>query len=294
MIITSIEGVRDPFILVESGVYYLYGTGIKTENDWENTEWVCYVNRGGKLDGNWEKTKHRIYEIPRFAKKEFWAPEVHPYKGAYYMFSTYYSSATKHRGCAVLKASSPTGPFSEISNGHITPKDWNAIDATLYVDREGQPWIIFVNEWVCTDDNIGRMAAAKLSDDLTQMISTPVELFRADAPVWTDRQVTDGCFMYTTKENQLLMLWSNFDRDGYTVAVAHSQNGKIDGKWEHEPAPIYKKGSGNLYDGGHGMIFTALDGQKYLSIHSPNLPCGRERVVFIPICEKNGTLVCEA
>ena len=33
MIITNVEGLRDPFVLVDDGVYYLYGTGVSNE-DW--------------------------------------------------------------------------------------------------------------------------------------------------------------------------------------------------------------------------------------------------------------------
>ena len=28
MIITNVEGLRDPFVLLDNGVYYLYGTGV--------------------------------------------------------------------------------------------------------------------------------------------------------------------------------------------------------------------------------------------------------------------------
>ena len=47
-------------------------------------------------------------------------------------------------------------------------------------------------------------------------------------------------------------------------------------------------------DGGHGMIFTSLEGQKYLCIHSPNKPTPeREEVpILIPVREANGTIVC--
>lgn len=291
MIITGVEGLRDPFILVDNGVYYLYGTGVYG-GDWENTCWDCYINDSGNLTGEWRHLDKLVYERPEKAEKMFWAPEVHKYNGFYYMIATYYSSDTEHRGCSILKASSPTGPFVEISDGHITPKNWDAIDGTLYVDYLGQPWLVFVHEWTCTDDGVGRMAVAKLSDDLSRMISSPIELFRADSPQWTNAAITDGCFMHTTSDGKLLMLWSNNDCDGYTVAVAHSENDQVHGKWVHEAAPIYKRGTLDHHDGGHGMIFTALDGQQYLAIHSPNAPCEecKERTVFIPIEEQNGTL----
>jgi len=291
MINTKIERIRDPFVVVEEDAYYMYGTGVVT--DWEETGWVCYKNTSGKLDGAWTKLETPFYIKPEGAKTNFWAPEVHKYKGAYYMFATYFSSITNHRGCSILKSETPEGPFVEITNGHATPKDWDAIDGTFYVDEEGLPWMVFVHEWTCTDDGIGRMSVAKLSDDLTHFISEPVDLFRADAPSWSNHRVTDGCFMYKTKDNQLLMIWSNIeDAGGYCVGIARSKNGKVDGEWVQEDELLYSKAISGKHDGGHGMIFYDKDDKMYLAIHAPNRPCAEceETAVFVPIFEENGTL----
>jgi len=281
---SNIDQLRDPCVLVEGDTYYAYGTG-----------WVCYKNTDRNLAGNWVKLEKELVVVPSTCVTNQWAPEVHKYNGSYYMFTTYFSSETQHRGCTIFKSASPEGPFVEITNGHITPSDWDAIDATFYVDPEGQPRMIFVHEWTSTDDKIGRMAIAKLSDDLTHFISEPVEIFRADAPSWTDSFVTDGCWMHTTSDGRLLMIWSNFDAHGYCVGIAHSDNGKIDGNWIQEDRLLYSKAYTGTYDGGHGIIFTALDGRQYLSIHSPNAVVGdrKEKPVFIPVKEENGTLVCE-
>ena len=281
---TNIEQLRDPCILLEGDTYYAYGTG-----------WVCYKNTDGVLDGNWVKLDNQLVITPPNVGGCQWAPEVHKYNGSFYMFTTYLSSKTQHRGCTILKSDSPEGPFIEITGGHITPAEWDSIDGTFYVDPDGQPWMIFVHEWTSTDDGIGRMAIAKLSDDLTHFISEPSEIFRADDPVWTDKCVTDGCWMYTTSDNRLLMIWSNFEENGYCVGIAHSANGKVDGKWVQEERLLYSKTYTGQYDGGHGMIFTALDGKQYLSMHSPNTvtPERKEKPVFIPVKEENGTLVLD-
>ncbi len=281
-IITSkIESLRDPCILYENGVYYAYGTG-----------WVAYMNRSGSLDSMWFPLG-RVAEIPEEADTNYWAPEVYKYNGAYYMFTTYHSTKTGHRGCTVMKADSPIGPFKEISDGQITPHDWDSIDGTFYVDPDGQPWMIFVHEWTSTDDGIGRMAAAKLSDDLTHFITEPVELFRADDAPWCRSQVTDGCWMYLCEDGQLLMLWSSSDKGGYCVGIARSESGSVEGPWTHDTDLLYSRTMTNTYDGGHGMLFHDKDGQMYLSIHSPNAPVGDRGCVpvFVPVREENGTLV---
>ena len=281
MIVSSIKQLRDPSVLVENGIYYVYGTN-----------WVCYKNTSGSLAGEW-KFLGVVAEKPAESDKNYWAPEVHKYGGSYYMFTTYHSTITNHRGCTILKSDNPEGPFVEITSGQVTPHDWDSIDGTFYVDEDGQPWMVFVHEWTSTDDGIGRMAAAKLSDDLTHFISEPIELFRADAPSWSRAQVTDGCWMYRTEDGQLLMLWSNSDPAGYCVGIARSSNGKIDGEWTQDDELLYSKNMQMQYDGGHGMIFRDTDGQMYLSIHSPNriIDDRKETPVFIPIREENGTLV---
>lgn len=283
MITSAINNLRDPCILVEDGVYYAYGTG-----------WVCYKNTSGDLGGAWTKvgTVASVRD-PALDGGDHWAPEVHRYNGAYYMFTTYKNKKTGRHGCTILKSNSPEGPFTEITGGHITPADWDAIDGTLYVDPEGQPWMVFVHEWISMPDGVGSFAAAKLSEDLTHFISEPMELFKANEPEWAAAGVTDGCWMYTTKEGELLMVWSNFDAFGYTVAVARSSNGRLDGEWIHEKELLYSKAMTGEYDGGHAMIFTGPDGQMYLSFHSPNAAVGsrKERPVFLAIEEKDGRLV---
>lgn len=277
---TNIERLRDPFVITENGTHYMYGTG-----------WVCYKS-SDSLE-HWTRVEKELVVVPSDCDGDKWAPEVHKYNGKYYMFTTYRSLKTKRRGCTILQSDSPEGPFVEITNGHITPVEWDSIDGTFYVDEENQPWMVFVHEWVSTDDNVGRMAAAKLSEDLTHFISEPIELFRADTPAWAKGDITDGCFMYKTQDNQLLMLWSNFDEYGYCVAIARSKNGKIDGEWVHDEKLLFSKETFGQYDGGHGMIFTDIDGQRYLSIHSPNSPADdrMEKPVIILVFEECGTIV---
>ncbi len=274
--------LRDPCILVEDGVYYAYGTG-----------WKCFKNTSGKLDGPFKKVEIEVtLAHPDTDGGSHWAPEVHKYNGSYYMFTTYLNSKTNRRGCIILKADSPEGPFVEITDGHVTPAGWDAIDGTFYVDPDGQPWMVFVHEWTSMPGNIGAFAAAKLSDDLTHFISEPIELFKANEPVWAKANITDGCFMYTTEQGELLMLWSNFDEFGYSVAVARSSNGRLDGEWTHEKGLLYSKYMTNVYDGGHAMVFRDTDGVMYITFHSPNTATDdrKETAVFMAIEEKDGRL----
>lgn len=281
-IVATDVSLRDPCILYANGAYYMYGTG-----------WVYYKNVSGNLEGPWEGPYQCVTEKPTESDKQYWAPEVHFYNGAYYMFTTYHKAANDHRGCVILRSGTPEGPFEMWSDGHVTPSDWDCIDGTLYIDADGHPWMVFVHEWTSMPDNIGRMAAAKLSPDLKKFVSEPVELFPADSTAWATGTITDGPWLYTTEENELLMIWSNFDSAGYAVGIARSENGKIDGKWKQLDYQLFSKKIASVYDGGHGMIFRDKDGQLYLSVHSPNDPVGGRKTlaVMVPLRETGNMLI---
>ncbi len=278
--------IRDPFVLEAGGTYYMYGTGLA---------WGGYGCVYSQDLQNWSDPV-KVFTPPADfdGDGDWWAPECHFYNGSYYLFATYHSSATGKRGVGIFRSESPLGPFENITDGHITPLDRDAIDSTLYVDEDGQPWMVYVGEWTSNEDGIGDMMAAKLSPDLTKFISEPILLFRATDGYWTKGGVTDGPFLYKTGGGRLIMLWSNTDEVGYCVGIAYSSNGKIDGKWRQQPLQLYKK-TDKHEDGGHGMLFNAPDGTLMLSIHSPNYAGEdfNEKAVFIPVADIGCTLLCE-
>ncbi len=273
--------IRDPFVLVENGKYYLYGT--RGETAWTKAFGLdVYIS--DDLE-NWSEPKE-CFSLPEnfWADKEIWAPEVHKYNGIYYMFVSLRSD-TRNRGTQILKSDNPEGPFLPFTDDAITPPEWLCLDGTFYVDKNGKPYIVFCHEWVQVTD--GEIHAMPLKEDLSEPAGEPIMLFKASQPYWADKgrdkYITDGPFMYRTESGKLMMIWSTFTKSGYTQAVAYSDNGEIDGNWIHT-APLFDK------DGGHGMIFDDLNGKKYLILHSPN-ENPLERPVLFEIEEKDDNLV---
>lgn len=263
--------IRDPFVLVQDGTYYLYGTRAKdfgtktggfdvyTSNDLINfSEPIqCFNSREHGLNGAVN-----------------WAPEVHRYKDSYYMFATF-TKENGLRGVYVLKAQSPLGPFTPHSKGAVTPEKWECLDGTLYIDKKGEPYLVFCHEHTQIID--GTVCYIKLSDDLTQSVGEPVYMFSGSSPYWADKKprgehyITDGPFMYRTAEGELLLIWSTFVEHKYCQCAAKSNNGEIDGEFVHLPLLVKN-------DGGHGMIFRQGD-KLMLTYHTPN-QTGLERPVF--------------
>ena len=275
--------IRDPFVLLDGGLYYMYGTCAT-----DKPGYGCFVS---------EDLKHWAGPFNVFTADDgfdgadnFWAPECHRYGGAYYLFATYRSRTTGRRGVSVFRAASPMGPFSEISDGHVTPHGQDCIDGTLYVE-DGRPYMIYVREWTGTDDGVGRMTAAALSDDLSHFIAKPRDLFRADDPAWKPRRVTDGPVLYKSRTGKLLMLWSNVSKDGYCVGIAAAN--RLHGLWRQQYARLYAKDDKrHELDGGHGMLFKDKDGRLLLCIHSPNGGASAH-AVFLPVRDLGYTLALD-
>ena len=256
--------IRDPFVLVHNGKYYMYGT--RGATCWDKADGFD-VFVGEDLE-NWEGPFEVFHNDGTFwADKHYWAPEVHKYGGVFYMLASFKKDGIC-RGTQILKADAPTGPFLPHSDGPVTPPQWECLDGTLYIEKDRTPYMIFCHEWTQAQD--GEVCSIELSKDLKSAIGEPRLLFKASSAPWVIEYpsagsfVTDGPFMYRSKDGDLLMIWSSFGENGYAQAVARSDNGTLFGGWSHDTDLIFEK------DGGHGMIFTGLDGQLYVSIHTPN------------------------
>ena len=274
--------IRDPFIILENGKYYMFGT----------RGGECW-GKGTGLDvytsddlNEWSEPQLAFAPPADFwADRNFWAPEVHKYKGKYYMFVSF-KSETRHRGTQVLISDTPEGPYRVHGEKPITPEDWECLDGTFYLSKDGTPYMVFCHEWTQVGD--GEVCAIKMNDDLTASVGEPMLLFKASSAEWIRSvtgkpgdYVTDGPFMYRSGTGDLYMLWAADDNFGYVEALAKSDNGEIDGNWTQVSRLV------DHFSGGHGMIFTAKDGTKKLTMHSPDTS-RNERPYLFELIEKDG------
>ena len=292
--------IRDPYIMpVErEGVYYMYASSPTREESKVYGGMVAYKSRDLKT---WEGPV-RVFDVPRdnWITGTVWAPEVHKYKGKYYLFATLNSHikwkgdkkghpAYTHRATQVFWSKSPEGPFLPFKEKTpFTPLDEMALDGTLWVE-DGVPYMVYCHEWVETMD--GEMNLVQLKKDLSGAVGEPTRLFCASAAKWSTgagagaekTYVTDGCFLYRTKAGKLLMVWSSFMNGTYAVGIAESATGKIIGPWHQQEEPIF-------VNGGHSMIFRTFDGRLCLVLHSPNSPGGSERAKILELEDLGHTL----
>ena len=253
--------IRDPFVVYESGKYYLYGTRAK-DFGYRTGGFDVYISDDLH---NWSEPSE-CFDSAKYGLNDGvnWAPEVHKYNGKYYMFATF-TQKNGLRGTYSLYSESLTGPFVPCSNGALTPNEWECLDGTLHVDEAGAPYLVFCHEHTQIKD--GTICYARLNEDLDATAGEVVTLFCASSyefvdPVKTDHYVTDGPFMYRSKTSDLFMIWSSFIKGKYAEFVLRFKDGKLGTEFEHLKPLL-------MNDGGHGMIFS--DGKNtYFTYHTPN------------------------
>jgi len=294
--------IRDPFILVDdaSGTYYMYAS--LTESG------VKGVKVYKSHDLSWWQGPEPVLIIPSdfWAHEMVWAPEVHKYKGRYYLFVTLTADRKLkqingrpeivNRASQVFVSDSPEGPFEPFANKPHTPHDWMSLDATLWVE-DGQPFMIFCHEWIQATD--GTMEVVKLKKDLSATVGKPKTIFSARQASWVrslgsvgalyngqayEGYVTDGPFLFRTSAGKLMMIWSSFGEEQYAVGLVESLSGKIEGPWKMIPEPLFKA------NGGHGMIFRTFEGKLMMVLHQPN-QSPLERAKLFELEDIGGSLI---
>ena len=285
--------IRDPFIYADAATktYYMYSsaTGATIDPSSRSVRGGVIVYKSKDLK-HWSEAK-TVMTLPddNWITGKVWAPEMHAYKGKYYLFATINTHLVwkggknngvpyTYRGTQIFHADSPEGPFHAFEDKMpATPIDEMALDGTLW-EEDGQPYLIYCHEWVEVND--GAIKIRPLEKDLSKPTGAPTRLFCASAAEWVTKKetmVTDGCFLYRNAAGKLLMIWSSFTEQGYAVGYARSTTGKLLGPWEHQQEPFYRK------HGGHAMIFKSFDNKLHMILHAPNSPGGAERAVIIDI-----------
>ena len=263
--------LSDPFILAdkESSTYYMTGTGGLLWKSKDLRKWA------GPFDVVRHDPNSWMGEDPMI-----WAAELHEYKGKYYFFATFTNrdvhidtvkgNVIERRASHVLVSDSPDGPYVPMEDPTYLPPDKPTLDGTLWVDKEGKPYMVYCHEWLQNWN--GTMEKIALKPDLSGSVGKGEILFRASDSPWSKEyneegklvpnKVTDGPWLFRTQTGNLGMLWTSWIFDNYVQGVAYSESGTIDGPWIHEKEPI------TPLNYGHGMMFRTFEGELLMSLHS--------------------------
>ena len=284
---TNEINIRDPFVLLHEGKYYLYGT--RSETCWGAADgFDCYVSDDRE---NWEGPIEIFHRPAGFwADRAYWAPECVERDGVFYLITTL-GSADRKKGIYVLRAASPMGPFVPYG-GCLTPADWSCIDGTVYFE-EGNPYLIFSHSF--EDSPTGDMCMVPLAQDLSEAAGAVTTLFSAAAAPWArpvpfakaefgmdgDVYFTDGPCVMKLPDRKLVMTWSSWSERACAVGIAESCGGRVRGPGRQLERPLYPE------NGGHGMLFEEKDGSLWFTLHTPNDKY-LERPVFYAVGTEGG------
>ncbi len=268
--------IRDPFVFIENGTYYLLGT--TTEEPWgQGSDFTLYSSVDLE---NFEKKRSLITDGSLDSYTNLWAPELHKYKSKYYLLVSAFRKDVG-RGCLIFVSDSLDGEFRALTGEYITPKGWGCLDATLFC-YENKPYLCFSNEWMTpiSRDGDGSLFIAELKDDLTGLIGEPKKIISGKesgiAIEIGDEKgrgyVAEGPWLYEENE-KIVLLWSTISKSGYTVVKSVSGSG-IFGEYKYEKI-IFDN------DGGHCMSFLGSDAKRRIVLHQPNISPNERMKVFM-------------
>ena len=270
--------LSDPFILTDhkTGMYYMTGTSGMLWKSKDLKYWDGPLNVAKTDSSSWMGPNPMI-----------WAAEIHPFKNKYYYFATFTNREVKidtvrgnvieRRACHVLVSDKPDGPYVPMKDSIYLPANKPTLDGTLWIDRDGKPYMVYCYEWLQNWN--GTIEKIELKPDLSGTVGEGKILFRASDSPWSrekdengnDRpnKVTDGPYLFQTAKGRLGMIWTSWIYDIYTQGVAYSESGTLNGPWIQAKDPITPPNYG------HGMLLRTLDDKLLMSIHSHKKINGR-------------------
>lgn len=243
--------LADPYILLEDGKYYAYGThdasGIR-----------CYSSDDLRT---WKDEGQALNKANTTEQQWFWAPEVYHKNGHYIM----YFSANEHLFAAT--ADSPKGPFKQVGSYQMEKLigSEKCIDSHVFFDDDGKAYVFFVR---FTDGNC--IWQAELEDDyITPKVGTMRKCFAVSQP-WESKmgRVNEGPNVIKVGRRYLLTYSGNdYRSQDYGVGFASTTN-IATGTWgKYASNPILCRFD-DLVGTGHHSLFYDKEGILRIVFHA--------------------------
>ena len=241
--------LADPFILLDNGTYYAYGThgnkGIEyyTSNDLKQ----------------WKYGGLALHKEDSYGEKWFWAPEVHLVNGVYYMFYT------AEERCCVASATSPRGPFVQEELKPLID-GYKNIDNTLFIDDDGTPYMFYVR--------VGgpfKICVVELERDLRSVKTETTAVCFTPTQSWEKKQgrVNEGPSII--KHNGIYyMLYSGNGYKSHNYGIGCATAKSIKGPWRKSQLNPILQFPGELVGVGHGAPFYDKKGRLHYVFHAHN------------------------
>jgi len=285
----------DPFVLRHEGRYYLFGTtdsndGFRCYTSANLVEWETAGFAYRKNDDTW-------------AQSLFWAPEVEYYGGRFFMTYSARDRATGRLLTALAVSERPEGPYQDLYAPWFD-QGYSAIDAHIFVDDDGQPYLYFSRNGAQDGYSFGIIYGAALQRDLSGLVNEPVLLMEAEQE-WEKihydvNRCNEGPFVLKKNGRYYMTYSANHTfMPGYGIGYAVADDPL--GPWMKSTTnPIAGTDLEAGYSGaGHSSITTSLNGRELFIVYhthsDPVFPENQIRTVNIDRIrfEKGGRLLID-
>lgn len=271
----------DPFALKHEGRYYLFGTtdqarGFRCFTSPDLVDWTA---AGFAYEATAES----------WAVRPFWAPEVKLYRGRFYMTYSGRDRKTGRLLTALAVGDRPEGPYEDL-HAPWFDAGYSAIDAHIFVDEDGQPYLFFSRNWMEKGYSFGIIYGARLRPDLAGLADDPVLLMQADQEwekiSFETNRCNEGPFVFMRQGRYYMTYSANHTfRPGYGIGYATADHPL--GPWIKSPRnPIAGTDLERGYSGaGQNSIVASPDGSELFAVYhthaDPTQPENEERRVNI-------------
>ena len=296
MIITKIDKIGDPQIVVYEGKYYCYATSSDHYSDgfcvWVSEDLI-----------NWSEPI-LCFEAKKFwGESHFWAPEVVYHNGKFVMHYTARSSELKSLRIGVAVSDSPVGPFVDVHNKPMFDFGYAAIDGSVLISEEGNYFYYSrdCSENIIDEVHVSQIYCVELNDDLTEVVGEGKLMTTPYLPFELKSRTKEHPFLWNEgpfviyKNGEYVMNYSAncYATNDYAICVATAKHPF--GPWvksKNNPVLSCRK---DLFGSGHNALFRGLDGKLYTSFHiqtNPAHPSGDRTVVIgeVNFGEKDGEI----
>ena len=245
--------LADPYILLDGGKYYAYGT-----HDGDGIH--CYSSDDLR---SWRDEGQALNKSNTTETQWFWAPEVYHIGDRYIM----YYSANEHLYAAT--AASPKGPFKQVGTYQMNSLlgSEKCIDSSVFFDDNGTAWLFFVR---FTDGNC--IWQCRLGDDYITPVAGTLKKCFAASQSWELKmgRVNEGPNVVKYNRRYFLTYSGNdYQSQDYGVGYATCTN-LASGTWtKYASNPILRRRE-ELVGTGHHSLFTDKEGILRIVFHAHN------------------------
>ena len=253
----------DPAPMVYNDTVYVYTGRDKDNSDfYYMPDWHCYSSQDMQ---NW--TDHGMllsWNSFSWGKEDSaWASQCIERNGKFYYYVTLENKSGGGRGIGVAVADSPTGPFKDALGKPLCGPNWDYIDPTVFIDDDGQAWLMFGNP-TCY--------YVKLKEDMVTL-DGPIGHFDMNSSTFGPgggkaSSYGEGPWFYKRGDIYYLVFAAFYNGEG-SESIGYSTAPSPTGPWKYGGQVMKKH---NCFTNHPGVI--DFKGHSYLFYHDASLPGG--------------------